>query len=460
MVRAPTLSILLDCLKLVAKRGSQRNVLDVMVLRVLHAMLYTTRPDDDVAHCLSIATTHCVAQGLFRPLFSVLRDPKLSTFVVGILGALLQSVSGPEAIEKVYRLALKSHSKPDDDGVDVTTTNQQVVVAESAKTEESLPPSGSKRKKRSVSPKGKNRAPLQPLELSPSKHSHRLVSPAARSDSAARPSIWHEALREFLQDALGAARKLAENYKANGVKDVKTKKASRGQQRAGELVHDAVLVMGALRLVLYTIQVRCRSDQSNAMHLDESFSVANRILNYLQVSCNVLAEGNPTDMSEADWFVTQSMINCGVYAHFALQPFLTKSLKKSDVQSLRHSLDDFANLGCRLFSVSSVPKTINTSLLASEACHCSNMSSCLTSLIGRCQPEGTKTTSSYCDFKSPLCLCSLLADANTTVLDEETDPSGFVPYSFDVTMVVIDSLPMQTRCVHYLQLSVVSPCCS
>lgn len=430
IVRSPTISTLLDCLKHISQRPkNRRDVLDAIVLRVLHTMMYPVNDRREDRHLVSMAASYCVSHGLFRTLFSLLSDPKLSNCVVGLLGALLHGVDGSHEMElscrkTLARLTDDSRARADTDG----SSTRTVEVPQ--------------RKQPSVPPQKDIRAPIEPLVLSPPKQSPRHTSSSARlrsnqqTENIGLSSMWYEDLQVVLHDTLQASRRLVGSFKSEKMRGTEHENST--------LVDDAALTVGGLKLIAHSIHKERRLGKTETDDLSGLFGVAAILSTNLKSCCDVLAQSVATGISDSDFSITQFLVSCGLYLHFAVDSFSEQMVESdNEEKSLQYTLDAFACLGTRL-AVTKIP--LSTQKIFScrpSLCHCPNFAKAMTCFMTSFYQNEKPTLDTSCGLKFPLCPCSFFPE----ILNRgncKQEKRGLFP--FDRVLSVIDCLPFQMRC--------------
>ena len=354
IVQSPVFPILIDCIALIAaRREDRRNILDFMVLRVIHGMLSTGDENEKVRSSLSIATTYFLSHGLFRSLLSLLRDPNFSTLVAGISGMLVGSLDRSHEMEKICQLALEEHAKSDD-------TNQHSVDKTAQTVNQKL--SGSKRKQRSSSPSKNRRAPLQPLEMSTSHNkSSRSTGYNENAARSSLSSLWQETVKEFIIDSLKAGKKLAVTFHQRGT-DTSDKSNLGG-------VDDAILVSSGLKVISYIIK-----RQWNARHSYDAtcLIVATTLSTYSKACCDALAPCWKSESSDSDYNIAQTIVSSGLYLHFTMGDIFAK-MKSDEFSTVRSTLDSFACLANRVAREKHFRNVPNTFVFEHVTCQCSTL---------------------------------------------------------------------------------------
>lgn len=428
-VRAPSLSTLLDCVKSISNRPvDRRNVLDAMVLRLVHVMLHTTYDGQKLDH---IAVTYCISHGVFPDLMSLIHDPKLSNHTVGILGTLVSLVRSSDDMSEICSFALDSHLKMDE-RKDVEIDSTDCNGTERQRNDEGPSLVGSKRKRGSVAP---TRAALRPLELSPSKPNKKgeACAAALQNTRLPRPALWIEALRSLFCDSLDAAQRLAGSFLPDAAQNVATDSTS-SAKIAGQLVlvDDAALVMGTLRFVLYMVHLSWLLDQNDKVGISGYIGIAKILAESLQACCAAFAHCDVNAFSQSDSNVAQIVISCGLYAHFTVGPLMLQ-LESPEARALRSALDAFACICSRLCAPKTVANACSIHAYEQGKSLCSNISGCLKRLVDfNSSTQGNVVSR----FSLALCPCSCLKDSWLMGL-------GTLRLVF--AMDTIDSLPFGTR---------------
>jgi hypothetical protein len=413
MVRAPTLQTLLECLEFIAVRSSQTrsSLLDVAVLRILHAVIFTTNESNGKC-LLTKAATYSLSHGIFHYLFSCLAKPDLSSLVLGIVGALLNSVDfQSDGIESVCRSCLAwSAVDPMDTTGDLTNAAKTVPKPSSA---------GSKRKRTPNSPQRREPIPLHPLEIS---------SPTRRHSNTSENSklfFWKEEVGQFLQQALCAGKRLV-----TSILQIKNQEGS---------INDCVLIMGGIRLLLHQLRQQCDQNMDQLKYFG-SLDLLGRFLKDLRACCDELSKREIKELTPFQLAVSQAIISCGVYTHFIFKSYMTK-LNANHTISIRTTLDTFAYLGMRLV-LSDFPQEPGGTLTFNFSSSGSGDISCPLRCLGI-----SISKEIHCEASLPTGVDSLLSDARrpNSLRDNDLSTNYQDAFAFDCSIVLFDLLSLRSR---------------
>jgi hypothetical protein len=482
-IRLPAVTILLDCLKLVgnASECNRGGVLDLAVVRTVHAMLYTVDLQEGHAHLpgVSLALTYCASEGIFGHMFRLLKDSVLSGFVVWIIMALLDPVqtsvcARATEMERICRLACQGYNNQE---MASTTNKDQEMVANDSNdpmevVEDTPKPGqpGSKRKRRSVSPKKDSLARPAPLEIetSPSKRRgpQNVATPSPRTgadfgtddhyeyDESSVQTFLDEALREFLIDALGATKRLTENFEPGETMEISHEDTHGQAEQKGKstITEDATLVLSGTRLLMCILKQRLTPAAENAGDFEATLTLLVSFSKCFQKCCNSLLPcvNDNSRFSSTNRFVANVVVTCGLHAQFTVEPALRK-MKIDSVKSLCESLDSFSSLGahmCRSDLLSETQSTAHSRELHSITPSCSKLWTSLTSVISLL-PGSEMIGNEHCEHSALSCSCSLFALDTSLETDQEEVHRILGHFRNDCAISVFDSLPAKTRCVPF-----------
>lgn len=443
MVRSTIVQPMLDCVQFISKRLEKNcRELDVTIFRIIHAILHTNEESQKSGFLLDKAITYSMSHGVFHWLFHSLRNPSISSFAIGILGALLYSAdsgTGSKEFEQACRLALK--------GPQLLKDLSSVIASESRDADADSgndkglvgPTAGVKRKRNSKS--SSRPLPLEQLRISTSTNdTHNKANNEA--EGFFRPSFWTDEVSRFLNDAVLAGRRLEEMMKDSG-----------SSREASTVTKDLVLVTNGLRLILNQCWRHCQCRQINPSSLATFMSVADLLMSGIHSCSERLRKDQKDERSESDFFIAQAIIDCGIYVHFYVKPYITV-FGHDDQHSLLRLLDALASLAVHFAKSGWVAERQNLLFKPMKPC-CCYAPSCPPIIFGQSQSAGLQERKQSGQCTCDLCICSLASDIKNT--NESNFERVYVKKSFslDCSMIVFDSLPFRSRC--YLMASIHNP---